>query len=105
MEIVWSNAAVQSVQDAADYALREFGASQVRKLREKINNALKRISTMPTACPLEQNLLELTPDYRYVTLYPHLELVFHIEDENTCVIDLVWNTRRNPSSLKNDINN
>lgn len=103
MEIVWSDAAVQSAQDAADYALEQFGVSQVRKLREKIKCAISRISTMPTACPLEQNLLGLTPTYRYVTLYPNLEIIFHQENETTCMIDLIWNTRRSPLSLKDNI--
>lgn len=103
MEIVWSDAAVVSAQVAADYALQEFGASQVRRLREKIKYALRRISTMPTSCPLEQSLLGLTPTYRYVTLFPHLEIIFHQEDENICMIDLIWNTRKNLSLLKHSI--
>ena len=101
MEVVWSNNALLSAQTAADYARDEFGEFQVRKLREKIQLAVKRISLMPSACPLEQNLLRIEPtiQYRYITLFPHLEMIFHEEKEGICVIDLIWNTRRNPNSL------
>ena len=101
MEVVWSNNALQSAQVAANYARDEFGDFQVRKLREKIRLAVKRISLMPSACPLEQNLLRIEPtiQYRYITLFPHLEMIFHEEKEGICVIDLIWNTRRNPNSL------
>jgi plasmid stabilization system protein ParE len=102
MEVVWSNNALLSAQTAADYARDEFGEFQVRKLREKIRLAVRRISFMPSACPLEQNLLRIEPtiQYRYITLFPHLEMIFHEEKEGICVIDLIWNTRRNPDSLK-----
>ena len=101
MEVVWSNNALLSAQAAADYARDEFGDFQVRKLREKIRLAIRRISSMPSSCPLEQNLqnIESSIQYRYITLFPHLEMIFHEEKDSICVIDLIWNTRRNPNSL------
>ena len=102
MEVVWSNNALLSAQAAADYAREEFGDFQVRKLREKIRLAIRRISSMPSSCPLEQNLqnIDSSIQYRYITLFPHLEMIFHEEMDSICVIDLIWNTRRNPNSLQ-----
>ena len=70
MEVVWSNNALLSAQAAADYAREEFGDFQVRKLREKIRLAIRRISSMPSSCPLEQNLQNIDPSiqYRYINV-------------------------------------
>ncbi len=105
MNVVWSDNALVSAQDAADYALEEFGEFQVRRLRDKIRAAVRKVSVMPSSCPLEQSLLGLPFQYRYVTLFPHLEMVFHEEPDGVCVIDLIWNTRRNPHTLHAIVNN
>ena len=70
MKVVWSNNALLSAQAAADYAREEFGDFQVRKLREKIRLAIRRISSMPSSCPLEQNLqnIDSSIQYRYINV-------------------------------------
>lgn len=103
MKVLWSVKARESVQDAANYALDKFGERQVRILREKIKSSANKISLMPTAYPLEQSLLDLDITYRYITLFPKLELVYHQEDEDTILIDIIWNTRRNPQTLQSTL--
>lgn len=102
MNVVWTANALQDADKAFQYASEKFGRFQTLKLAERIRLAEERIKTFPDACPLEQSLLNMNSGtFRYYTLFRNLELIFHKESNDVCIIDAVWDTRQNPSKLKN----
>lgn len=104
MKVVWTPNAIQDAEKAFQYALEEFGPNQMKRLADKIFSAEQRIKNFPSSCPLEQSLLaRKDKTFRCVILYKHLELVFHKESEDTCIIDAIWNTRQNPTKLSRRI--
>lgn len=104
MNIVWTTNALQDAEKAFQYATEKFGRFQVQKLAERIRLAEERIKTFPDACPLEQSLLNVNSgSFRYFSLFKNLELIYHKESDDVCMIDAVWDTRQNPSKLKKKI--
>lgn len=101
MKIVWTANALQDADKAFQYAADNFGPIQVNRLADKIAYAETRIQLYPDACPLEQSLLVRKDRvFRRVNLFKHLELVFHKESEEVCLIDALWDTRQDPSKLR-----
>lgn len=104
MRIVWTQYALNDLNKAFEYALDKFGQTQVKRLNEKVTYAIERISKYPEACTLEQLLFDEKRQYRYVSLFKNLELIFHKESDDTCIIDAIWDTRQNPAKLRKRIN-
>jgi len=104
MKIVWTDVAQRSAKEAAEYALETFGQQQVLKLADRIDYACEQVAKQPTAFPLEQSLLSYGKRFRYYPLFPNLEMVYDIDEPNeTIVVLMLWNTRRNPEKLRSII--
>lgn len=99
MRIIWTRYALSDAKKAFEYALNEFGQTQVKRLTERISYAEYRISKYPTACTLEQSLLNDERKFRYVPLFKNLELIFHQEND-VILIDAIWDSRQNPTRLQ-----
>ena len=105
MNIVWTKNALQDANKAYQYAAEKFEQSQVTRLTERIYSAEERIKKFPDACPLEQSLLyKYGRTFRYITLFKNIELIFHRESDDVCIIDAIWDTRQNPLRLKSKMN-
>lgn len=101
MRVVWTANALQDAEKAFQYAAENFGAIQVNRLADNINYAEHRIKNYPDACSLEQSLLDRRDRvYRCIYLFKHVELIFHKESEDICLIDAIWDTRQNPIKLR-----
>lgn len=100
MKIIWTQYASNDLNKAFEYALDKFGQTQVKHLKERVTYAKERISKFPTACPLEHLLLDKQRQYRYVSLFKNLELIFHQEEDDIILIDAVWDSRQNPQRLR-----
>lgn len=100
MKIIWTKYALADADKAYEYAFEVFGQSQLKRLDSRVAYAENRISKFPTACPLEHLLLDKQRQYRYVSLFKNLELIFHQEEDDIILIDAVWDSRQNPQRLR-----
>lgn len=100
MKIEWSDTALLSLKEAGEYAREKFGDHQLQKLIDRVEYACDMISQHPFSYPVDHSLHKLSLQYRRFPLFPNLNIIYRIDEENdTCLVVLVWNTRRNPSTL------
>ena len=102
MTIHWSHQAQQQQDQAAEYIYTEFGAKAVIDFYRRIDKIETELMTFTEMGVIEPLLVNRSRLYRSVVVHRLNKLVYTIESDHIQVVAL-WDTRREPKSLVNDI--
>ncbi|MBQ3709443.1 MAG: type II toxin-antitoxin system RelE/ParE family toxin [Bacteroidales bacterium] len=103
MRVIITDFAKQEIRRTASYIQKEFGKISKNNFLQSIRLTRKLIGTNPYLGPKEQSLDELPGNYRSIVVNNLNKIVYSIKEDHILIEDL-WDVRREPNSLKRQIN-
>lgn len=85
-----------------DYGVVNYGKTLANKKNEHLISILKRLELFPESYRIEPLLQDMDKEYRSINFDKMFKIIYTIT-ENEIIIENLWNTKRNPKSLKKNI--
>lgn len=102
MKVVWSVQAKEVLQQTSNYIRKEFGKRSKQKFLDEVLHVANLLENNPYLGQVEPLLDEAPVEYRSIVVNHINKLVYYIHD-NTIEIVVLWDTRREPKSLLNEL--
>ena len=99
MRILWSDEAVESVDNTADYIEDNFGLIRSIAFYEEVQEQADSLLEFPMKGPIDDGLKGGKYEYRSLGIGELSRLIYRIDGETIRILYL-WNTRRNPIMLQ-----
>ncbi|MBR6188289.1 MAG: type II toxin-antitoxin system RelE/ParE family toxin [Prevotella sp.] len=100
-EVKWTKRAQKAKRALYLNGLEQFGAITAEKTLRKVTTIAADLAKWPTSGHPEQLLLGESPLYRAKPINDRFRIIYWYDEENdTVVIEDIWDTRRNPETLK-----
>lgn len=103
MRIIWSNEAIESVDNIADYIEDHFGVNRSLEFYEEVQEQADSLLEFPMKGPIDDNLKGGKHEYRSLEIGELSRLIYRIDGETIRILYL-WNTRRNPIVIRRMFN-
>jgi plasmid stabilization system protein ParE len=98
MHIEWSDTARESLEDALDYTIEEFGKRIARRFLDQIDESLQHLLVFPRMAPIEPFLKGYSSEYRSYVVINEIKLLYRIDGD--CIrVEYIWNVRRSPETV------
>ena len=98
MKVIWTNFALGSLSEIYKYYKQNANINIARKIRDQLFYSTKQLEKYPLSGPIEEFLLELEEDHRFITR-GNYKIVYKILNSSIYITD-VFDTRQNPEGLK-----
>ena len=102
MKVVWSVQAKEGLQQTSNYIRNEFGKRSKQKFLDEVLHVASLLENNPYLGKVESLLDEAEVEYRSVVINHINKLVYFIH-ENTLEIVVLWDTRREPKALIDEL--
>ena len=102
MKVIWSIQAKETLQQISIYIRREYGKRSKEKFINEILHVASLLENNPYLGQVESLLDEAEVEYRSIVVNHINKLVYYIH-ENAIEIVVLWDTRREPESLINEL--
>ncbi|MBO7566713.1 MAG: type II toxin-antitoxin system RelE/ParE family toxin [Bacteroidales bacterium] len=102
MKLVWSDRFKEKIRDYFDYCLVNYGKTSASKKQSKLDNILNGLLQFPESYRIEPLLQGKSKEYRAINFEKDFKIIYSIAEDEIRLENL-WNTKRNPKSLKKDI--
>ena len=100
MQVKWTQHALNRLNIAVNYGLREFGETTTRQFYEKIKSYEPLLATNPYMGKVEKVLENRQVEYRSFVVHPHFKLIYYVNEKKQCVvITYLFDTRQDPAKL------
>ena len=99
MRIIWSDEAIKSVDETADYIEDNFGIGRSMEFYDEVQKQADSLLQFPKKGSIDDDLKGGMYDYRSLGIGELSRLVYRIDGETIRILYL-WNTRRNPITLR-----
>lgn len=104
MTLIWSEGAMSDWQGIARYIAIEFGKKAFDDFSKATDAAEKQITQFPSSGTPFETRKHKELGLRFVLIHRLSKLIYH-EDNDTIVIDVVWDVRQSPKRLAGRIAN
>lgn len=98
MRIIWSDEAIKSVDNTADYIADNFGVDRSIEFYDEVLEQTDSLVQFPQKGPVDEDLKGGKYEYRSLGIGKLSRLIYRIDGETIRILYL-WNTRRNPITL------
>lgn len=103
-QVKWMPNAQSQRKEILHYGLQAFGLNAARKMRESIIHMADLLERNPYMGMQEPLLSHYTYTYRSFVFHANYKLVYRVNEATyTIIVVAIWDTRREPKSLANDI--
>lgn len=99
MRIIWSDDAIKSVDNTADYIEDNFGVDRSIEFYDEVLEQADSLVQFPQKGPIDEDLKGGKYEYRSLGIGKLSRLIYRIDGETIRILYL-WNTRRNPITLR-----
>ena len=99
MRIIWSDDAIKSVDNTADYIEDNFGVDRSIEFYDEVLEQADSLVQFPKKGPIDEDLKGGKYEYRSLGIGKLSRLIYRIDGETIRILYL-WNTRRNPITLR-----
>ena len=99
MRIMWSDDAIKSVDDTADYIEDNFGVDRSIEFYDEVLEQADSLVQFPQKGPIDEDRKGGKYEYRSLGIGKLSRLIYRIDGETIRILYL-WNTRRNPITLR-----
>lgn len=97
-QIIWTNFAISELKNIFLYYRMVAGDEVADKIRKSIFNATKPLIKQPLIGQIEENLMELKQEHRYIVV-GNYKIIYRLIKKDIYIID-VFDTRQNPEKMK-----
>lgn len=98
MTIIWSDDAILSVDNTADYVRDKFGALVSDEFYQEVVAVSSQLEEFPESGAPEDALAGARHEYRSIAVGDQNRLIYRI-DGDTIRVEFLWNTKMNPLRL------
>lgn len=95
---IWTNFATSELKSIFLYYKLTVGASVADKIKRNIFRATKQIIKRPLIGAIEENLIELKFEYRYIVV-DNYKIIYRIIEKDIYITD-IFDCRQNPQKMK-----
>ncbi len=99
MRIIWSDDAIKSVDNTVDYIEDNFGVDRSIEFYDEVLEQADSLVQFPQKGPIDEDLKGGKYEYRSLGIGKLSRLIYRIDGETIRILYL-WNTRRNPITLR-----
>ena len=99
MRIIWSDEAIESVDNTADYIEDEFGVNRSIEFYDDVQEQADSLREFPMKGPIDDDLKGGKYEYRSLGIGELSRLIYRIDGEVIRILYL-WKTRQNPITLR-----
>lgn len=104
MEVIWLTEAREQMRAVYAYGKAVFGRKVAMEFRAEIYQQAKLLADFPYLGPIETCVSDLPLSYRSLVGHRHYKLIYRIDEaRQTVYISALWDTRRNPAQLGEDL--
>jgi len=104
MVVRWTDLAEKRLRSVFDYYFDVAGYNVAAKIVENIINASDSLGIMPFMAPVDTNLLGRKFVYHSLVVGKIFKVVYFVDEKAECVmIATIWDCRRNPLRLSDEI--
>lgn len=103
MRLIWSDDAIESVDNTADYIEDIFGTARSLLFYEEVQSRAESLLQFPKKGRVDQWLNGGKYEYRSLSVGRLSRLIYRIDGETIRILYL-WNNRRNPVLLRKMFN-
>ena len=99
MRLVWSDDALESVDNTADYIEDTFGIERSIEFYDEVISEADSLLQFPNKGPIDDDLKGGLYEYRSLGIGELSRLIYRIDGEVIRILYL-WNTRKNPLTIR-----
>jgi len=104
MVVRWTGFAEDKLKQIFDYYLEEAGHNVAEKIITKIKSSSDLLEIMPLMAPIEEDLDKCKFVHRSLVVSRIFKVVYFIDETAECVvIATIWDCRRDPSKLQEEL--
>ena len=97
-QVIWTNLAISELKSIFIYYRMAANETVADKIRKSIFNATKPLNKQPFIGQIEENLIELKQEHRYL-VEGNYKIIYRIIDTDVYIID-IFDCRQNPQKMK-----
>lgn len=102
MQVIWQERTNRKRVQALTYGMKEFGEKTARKLNDDFEHTALLLAANPHLGAPEPLLAHRQKEYRSIVVHKLYKLLYYIDRQTLYITDL-WDTRREPKSLVQDL--
>ena len=102
MKVIVSDFTQEQIAITSEHIEEAFGRKSKKRFRQRIRHIIGLLRKHPNLGPTEPLLAHRAKLYRSIVITSLNKMVYTIQ-EDTIIIANIWDTRRDPSTLANDI--
>ena len=102
MKSILSDLAKQQIREIAKYIRKEFGKQRRDEFMRDIRETRRLIEQNPNISPIEPLLADLSQTYHSYVMNSLNKIIYRIDDTTIYIADF-WDVRREPGSLKSQV--
>lgn len=95
---------MQAFDDLVSCGHHFYSQQTLKNLIDEIQHSKNLLSSMPLVGGEEPILEGMEPLHRHIVIRPYFKLIYTIYDNTIFFVD-IWDTRRDPDTLANRVNN
>ena len=100
MQVKWTHRALNRLNLAVNYGLREFGEKTAFQFYQKVLSYETLLATNPYMGKVEKVLETRQMVYRSFVVHPHFKLIYYVNEKKQCVVIIYFfDTRQDPDKL------
>jgi len=104
MVVIWTEFAENKLKQVFDYYNDVAGYNVAKKIVTKIKKSAELLEIMPLMAPIEVGLKKCKFKHRALVVNKIFKVVYFIDEKTECiVIATIWDCRRDPIKLQEDI--
>ena len=103
MNVIWLAHAEKSLRRTEEYILQEYGEKSRGRFMQEVEDVAYLLEKMPELGHFEPLLSRYKQGYRSIVINHLNKLIYYIRD-NKILIAALWDTRREPRTLTNELN-
>lgn len=100
MQVKWTQRALNRLNIAVNYGLREFGENTASQFYQKVLSYETLLATNPYMGKVEKVSEFRQMVYRSFVVHPHFKLIYYVNEKKQCVvITYLFDTRQDSDKL------
>lgn len=98
VQVIWTNLAISELKSIFIYYRMIANETVADKIRKSIFNATKPLIKQPLIGQIEENLIDLKQEHRYL-VEGNYKIIYRVIDNDVYITD-VFDCRQNPQKMK-----
>jgi plasmid stabilization system protein ParE len=101
-EVIWTNFAISELKNIYLSYKMAAGKAVAEKIQKSIFAATRPLSKNPLIGPIEENLIGILQQHRYIVA-GNYKIIYFVDKSGVYIVD-IFDCRRNPQKMRRNVN-